>query len=161
QVFNCRGCHAAGGGAIDLEMFLAGCDFVRACETLAGSPAPKSEPKPRQTFRAPLGPIVATYDYTDENGPLLYQVTRHQPKDFRQRKPDPHNPDGGWISNIDDVRLVPYRLPELVEAVGMGVPVFVVEGEKDADTGARLGVIATTNVMGAGKWHSRGADYAP
>lgn len=31
--------------------------------------------------------IVATYDYTDEAGELLFQVLRLVPKDFRQRRP--------------------------------------------------------------------------
>ncbi len=31
-------------------------------------------------------------------------------------------------------------------------PVFIVEGEKDADTLASLGLVATTNPGGAGKW---------
>jgi putative DNA primase/helicase len=32
--------------------------------------------------------IIATYDYTDQDGNLRYQVVRYQPKDFRQRRPD-------------------------------------------------------------------------
>jgi hypothetical protein len=32
--------------------------------------------------------IVATYDYTDESGVLLFQVVRLVPKDFRQRRPN-------------------------------------------------------------------------
>ena len=32
--------------------------------------------------------IVATYDYRDEAGKLLFQVIRLQPKSFRQRHPD-------------------------------------------------------------------------
>ena len=35
---------------------------------------------------APYSPIVATYDYTDEGGALLFQVCRLEPKDFRQRR---------------------------------------------------------------------------
>ncbi len=31
--------------------------------------------------------IVATYDYRDERGTLLYQSVRYEPKDFRQRRP--------------------------------------------------------------------------
>ena len=31
--------------------------------------------------------LVATYDYTDESGDLLYQTCRYQPKNFRQRRP--------------------------------------------------------------------------
>jgi hypothetical protein len=93
--------------------------------------------------------IVATYDYTDERGTLLYQVVRYDPKDFRQRRPDGK---GGWTWSLGDVRRVLYRLPQLVESAADGRPVFIVEGEKDADNLAGLGLVATTCAMGAGKW---------
>jgi AAA domain len=102
-------------------------------------------PRKERPSRAALGPIVATYDYTDLEGKLLYQVTRHDPKDFRQRRRDGN---GGWIWNIRDVPRVPYRWRELV-----GHPsVLIVEGEKDADVGWSLGFPTTTNAGGAGKW---------
>jgi hypothetical protein len=44
-----------------------------------------------------------------------------------------------------------YRLPDLI-AADPAMTVFVVEGEKDADLLASLGLVATTNAMGAGKW---------
>jgi len=90
--------------------------------------------------------IVATYDYRDESGELLFQTVRYQPKDFRQRRADGK---GGWIWNLDAVRVVPYRLPEWREKT----TVYIVEGEKDADGLWRLGLPATCNPMGAGKWH--------
>ena len=93
--------------------------------------------------------LVATYRYADAAGVLLYEVVRFEPKDFRQRRPDGR---GGWIWNLGDVARVLYRLPELVASVADGRPVFVVEGEKDADNLAALGVVATTCAMGAGKW---------
>jgi putative DNA primase/helicase len=37
--------------------------------------------------------IVETFDYCDENGTLLFQVVRFEPKNFRQRRPDGR---GGW-----------------------------------------------------------------
>ncbi len=89
--------------------------------------------------------VTATYDYTDEAGALLYQVVRYEPKDFRCRRPDGA---GGWLYNLDGVRVVPYRLHTLAEASR----VFVDEGEKDTDALADLGLIATTNHGGAGKW---------
>ena len=45
-----------------------------------------------------------------------------------------------------------YRLPDLLAADGRE-PVFIPEGEKDADRLADLGLVATTNPGGAGKWH--------
>ncbi len=94
--------------------------------------------------------IVTTYDYQDEQGTLLYQSVRFNPKEFRQRRPDGN---GSWIWNLDGVRRVPYRLAELVKADRKQL-VFVVEGEKDCDNLSKLGLVATTNPGGAGKWKS-------
>ena len=92
--------------------------------------------------------IVNTYDYRDESGILLFQVVRYEPKAFRQRRPDGK---GGWIWNLDGVRRVPYRLPELLRS-SMQDWVFIVEGEKDVDRLCELGFTATTNPGGACKW---------
>ena len=94
----------------------------------------------------PSSPVVARYDYTDEGGALLYQVQRHEPKRFSQRRPVG---DGGWTYQLGDVRRVLYRLPELL-AYPDGT-VFVCEGEKDADRVAALGHCATT-LAGGSKW---------
>ena len=92
--------------------------------------------------------IVATYDYLDESGKLLFQTLRYEPKDFRQHRPDGQ---GGWIWNLDGVRCVPYRLPELLKS-SMQDFVFIAEGEKDCDRLSGMGFTATTCPMGAGKW---------
>ncbi len=87
------------------------------------------------------GRIVATYDYTDERGELLYQTVRYEPKGFCQRRPDAQ---GGWIWKKGP-RQVLYHLPEVLEAA----IVFVVEGEKDVETLRSHGFVATTNAGGA------------
>ncbi len=88
---------------------------------------------------------IATYDYTDEDGNLLFQVVRFEPKDFRQRRPDGN---GGWIWNTKGVRLVLYHLSQ----VAASPIVYLVEGEKDVETLRRNDLPATCNPMGAGKW---------
>jgi hypothetical protein len=93
--------------------------------------------------------IVDTYDYVDELGTTAFQVVRYEPKDFRQRRPDG---DGGWIWNLDGVRRVLYRLPELIEAIASDRVVFVVEGEKDVGRLCKLNIVATTCPGGANKW---------
>ncbi|NLH99892.1 MAG: AAA family ATPase, partial [Chthonomonadales bacterium] len=93
--------------------------------------------------------IVATYEYTDEQGRLLYEVVRMDPKAFRQRRPDGH---GGHVWDMKGVRRVLYRLPAVLDAVRHRKPVWIVEGEKDADALATIGLCATTNSGGAGKW---------
>ena len=92
----------------------------------------------------PKGGIVATYDYTDADGKLLYQVVRYEPKDFRQRRPDGN---GGWTWKLDERRVL-YRWPELLKYPDGTI--FICEGEKDADRVASLGHCATT--VAAGKW---------
>ncbi len=99
--------------------------------------------------------IVCTYDYCDESGTLLFQVVRYDPKDFRQRRPDGQN---GWIHNLDGVRRIPYRLQELIKA-DMEDPVFIPEGERDVETLRSMGLVATTNPMGAGKWLKEYGEY--
>ena len=89
--------------------------------------------------------IVATYDYRGLDGEVRYQVVRFIPKTFRQRKPDGK---GDWEWSLNGVELCVYRWPEL-----QGKPaVVVVEGEKDAEAAWALGLPATCNAMGAGKW---------
>lgn len=109
----------------------------------------------------PLGHIVATYDYVDESGTVLFQVCRYEPKTFRQRRPDGK---GGWTWSVKGLRQVPYHLPELLKAVSEGRTIAIVEGEKDVDNLRRHGIAATCNAGGAGKWqrefipYLRGAD---
>ena len=102
--------------------------------------------------RPPKPEIVAKYDYHDESGKLLFETVRFFPKDFRQRHPDGK---GSWLWNLKDVRLVPYPLPQLLKASS----VFIVEGEKDADNLAKIGLTATCNPMGAGKWHAEWSKF--
>jgi putative DNA primase/helicase len=117
----------------------------------SNAPSPTARPR-----------TVATYDYTDEGGALLFQAVRKEfpleageskpQKTFRQCRP---NPDklGDVLWNLDGVRLVLYRLPELLGALDDGKRIFFTEGERQADALHALGRPATTNPMGAGKWH--------
>jgi 5S rRNA maturation endonuclease (ribonuclease M5) len=120
-----------GGSVIDWVMHERGCDAAQAMRELSGNNG--------------AAEIVATYDYTDEGGNLLFQCVRFQPKDFRQRQPAGK---GGWIWNLDGAQRVLYRLPEVLKAQ----TVCVAEGEKDCNNLAKLGFVATTNPLGAGKW---------
>jgi len=97
-----------------------------------------------------------SYRYTDEEGEVLFEVVRQSnPKRFLQRRPDG---SGGWIWNTRGIRRVLYRLPEVIAVVKGSEPVYVVEGEKDADNLVNLGLVATTNAGGAGKWRSSYTD---
>jgi putative DNA primase/helicase len=92
-----------------------------------------------------LGEEEAVYRYLDAAGKPLFEVVRFGGKEFRQR-----TPDGRW--GLNGTEPILFRLPQVVRAVRDGVPVWIVEGEKDAQSVEKHGRIATTNPMGAGKW---------
>lgn len=138
----------------------AGCSLEALCTALGITPRQlfavsriASSPATSPRHRAPdtLGDVVATYDYQAVNGTLLFQVVRYFPKTFRQRRPDPHDP-ARWIWNLKGIRPVLYRLPEILTAVQHGETIWIAEGEKDVHRLVALGVSATCNPMGAGKW---------
>lgn len=101
--------------------------------------------------------LEGSWWYRDANGNRLKQVLKYRNPDgsktFKQRKP---KPGGGWEYKVRDVPEVPYRLPELLNSDG---PVFIPEGEKDCDRLADLGLTATCNAGGAGKWRREHATY--
>jgi hypothetical protein len=80
------------------------------------------------------------------------ECCRKEPKSFIQRRP---NGNGGYIYNLKGTRLVPYRLPEIIDAQ----EIIIVEGEKDADNVKALGFTGTTSPMGAKKWRAEFNDY--
>jgi len=123
----------------------AGCEPDAICNALGMQPAALFPPKKRR--RKPAE-IVACYNYRDEKGHILYQVCRLKPKDFRQRTP---KPDGGWQWKVKGVRKVLYRLPEVL-AADANTPIILCEGERDVDRLRKLGLTATCNAGGAGKW---------
>jgi Protein of unknown function (DUF3631)/CHC2 zinc finger len=178
QVFNCRGCGAK-GDVIELVQVLDGVDFNTACTVLAG-PQPKKA-NGHDKDKAKDGSkkvIVGTFEYLDAAGAVVFVKDRIQfqkadgsfvlkdgkpDKVFRQRRPDPDHP-GKWIHNVDGVPVIPYRLPEVIEAISADHTILVVEGEAKADLLAGWNVAATCCAGGAKKWkpeHSeflRGAD---
>ncbi|WP_241836123.1 YfjI family protein [Streptomyces sp. JS01] len=96
--------------------------------------------------------VVAEYPYTDEQGEVLFVVRRLEPgydgerKTFRQYRPD-------GTAGVKGIRRVLYHLPRVLAEAAAGGTVLVVEGEKDVDNLNALGVVATCNVGGAGKWN--------
>jgi hypothetical protein len=125
----------------------AGCTPQAICAAVGLTLADLFPPKETSSGKR----IVATYDYTDAGGNLLFQVVRYLPKDFRQRRPDATTPDG-WTWKTIGVEKVLFRLPEIIRAVAGGKFIFICEGEKDALSMVQRGFDATCNAGGAGKW---------
>ena len=139
--------HATGqsGNAFQFLTEIAGFSKQEAAEhliKLAGLEERKTEEKPQKKE------IVATYEYTDEDGNFLFETIRFEPKSFAQRT----RVNGQWVWKLGRTRRVLYNLPEVLKAIAEGVWIFLVEGEKDVLTLKKYGLVATTCPMGAGKW---------
>jgi RecA-family ATPase len=143
-----------------------------ACTTLAGPPPKNGKDhgaaEPQKFCKAKYPP------YTDESGTVLFYVEHYEyrysdgsfvinkdgkrKKTFIQKRPDPNKP-GEWIYNVDGVRVVPYRLPELIEAIANDQFVIIVEGEAKVEFLRAWNIPATCNAMGAGKWKAEHAEF--
>lgn len=145
-----------GGGALDLitrKTGLTGADrfvWLREHGFKFGDDRTQRNGDGRHRPKKPkLGKLVATFDYTDEANNLIFQVVKYDPKDFRQRQPDGAS---GWKWSVKGVRFVPYQLRDLQQAISESADVIIAEGERDCDRLRSLGIAATTNAGGAGKW---------
>lgn len=146
----------ANDGTILLNCF-AGCAAERVVEAVGLKMADLFIPKEKKET-PPKREIVATYDYRDEQGTLLFQAVRFNPKGFSQRQPDGQ---GGWMYNLRGVRRVLYRLPDLLRELKTRsiASIFICEGEKDVDLLWKKGLLATTSPMGAGKWRDEYTEF--
>jgi hypothetical protein len=100
------------------------------------------------------GSFIAEYIYKTKEGEPSRKVCRTADKQFPQFQWT----GTAWQSGVKGVPILPYRLPELMRA-NVEMPVYIVEGEKDCDALAKIGFVATTNPMGAGKWKSELNNY--
>jgi hypothetical protein len=165
----CNQCFAKNNGdGISALQWAADIDFKAAVKLLADYLGVKTNGRTNGSNKAKKigdsgakkngqSKLIATYDYVDVDGKQRYQVCRFELKDFRQRK---QNQDGRWCWSLKGVERIPYRLNWVAHA-DLAKPIFVVEGEKDADrllqSGA--GIVATCNAGGAGKWDAAWSRY--
>lgn len=95
--------------------------------------------------------IEKEYIYTDEESRILYKVIRYHPKRFSQAQ----YLNGRWENNMNNVKHVPYNLPNIVK----NDIIYWVEGEKDADNLNSIGLVATTTVGGSSGFNKYKKEY--
>lgn len=141
----------------------AGCTFPQICHA-AGVTASwmfekTSQPAKKEKQQKRDLKETGSWIYFDELGETVFRTVRLEDgttkengkpkKEFRQQSPDGK---GGWKGGVKDVRVIPYRLPDVVFSSGI---VLIVEGEKHCDRLAELGFVATCNAGGAADGNSK------
>src|SRR5262249_14059411 len=99
----------------------------------------------------PKGTKVAEFIYRDLKGAPYLRVDKYVTAQGDKAFPQYRLENGQWVKRGKNWPSIPFRLPELL-AAPPGSTVNIGEGEKDALNLATLGLIATTNPGGAGKW---------
>ena len=91
---------------------------------------------------------IVYYTYTDRHGRPVSRKARAYPKKFWNE----HLEDGAWVNGLNGQVPELYNVVQVIGAVKNSKPIWLVEGEKDADSLTRKGQVSTTNFDGAGKW---------
>ncbi len=96
------------------------------------------------------------YTYENADGQPIYEVVRVDDPSGKKIFQRAILSDGTKKNSMKGVQRIPYRLPELLQAQKANQPIFVVEGEKCVEALRGLGLVATTNSGGSGKWGNCG-----
>lgn len=155
-------CHEDGSPSLSLTLSdsgdlicncFAGCDWkaIKLELTNRGILVPIDERKEKAR-------IVATYDYRNAAGDLIFQKVRLEPKSFFIQHP---NGNGKMAKGMGPSKERPlFNLPAVLEAIRKGEPVAICEGEKDAIRFTeKSGIPATTCFEGAPNWRNEYGDY--
>lgn len=176
----CRQCHPQVMDAPALVQWLGrAANFPAAVSLLAG-PAPAFAPPPPPTmidaaprpYRAPahwqtIADYYAYYEPTPEGPVLMYVKERREPgfgdkkRDFYQCRPRPgitsprRSQPGDWYQGRGNPpRLWPYNWPAALQLTE-GAPLLWVDGEKDAKTARRAGLVAVCGPDGGDSWQEQ------
>ncbi len=109
--------------------------------------------------REPLSAYTLTtrYPYCNESGALVFEKLRFELLDpisnLRSKTFRYWDPASRTMSKPLGADALLYRLPQVREGIAAGEVVHSVEGEKDSDAVAALGLVATTHHQGAGNFH--------
>ncbi len=165
----------------------AGCDTERICDAMGikmndlfTEPMDKDGPqrpepsargrKPRKPMQpyAPGGvyfnartraeeKITKVYTYRSEAGDAVLMVARTDAKGFPTCALEA---DGKWYAGRGKWGHLLYNLPEILKEKAEK-PIYIVEGEKDADNMRAMGLAATTSMGGGGKgkWPSEAGEW--
>lgn len=97
--------------------------------------------------------VIAQYVYENEEAQPLFRVNRTSDKKFFQERWT----GSEWVKSLGDTRRVPFRLPELQEAIAEDRIVWILEGEKDVLQAVSKGLTATCTP--GSKWRQEFAEY--
>ena len=110
---------------------------------------------PIEEKKAPRPKQKRAWEYPDRDGNPLVRVVRTDDGTGKKKVWQERWNGKSWVKGIKGVdrsEIPIYRYKDVRSAISVGEPVFIVEGETCADALWKLGIAATTNIGGSGKW---------
>jgi phage/plasmid-associated DNA primase len=101
------------------------------------------------------------WEYPARDGSKLVRVGRVDDGQGNKKIWQERRDGNEWVKGlkgIDKGQIPIYRYTEVREAISQGQTIYIVEGEVCADALWNLGIPATTNIGGAGKWRESYSD---
>jgi hypothetical protein len=96
--------------------------------------------------------LIAEHIYRDEKNEPYLRVRKCLDEKGKKQYPQSYWDGGQWVKGKPKGPKIPYLLSQLL-ATPLTTTIYLVEGEKDADSLAKLGFVATTTSEGAAaKW---------
>lgn len=141
-------CHACGvkGNVVQFQALLQKTDTKDAYKTLMQKYAPPQYDVTVSSYKqnAAAAENTTVYPYCDQQGTVLYELVRLDTK-AGKRYFYRHTPEGARTPiHKKPAQRVPYNLPGILAAGEQGGLLFIVEGEKCAQTLMDHGLLATT-----------------
>lgn len=128
----------------------AGCSYINICDSIGIETKclfPQSIEKIPQVSAEKKPQKTATYPYRNKDGKLICWKERFEPgfngneKSFVWKR---KSEKGEIIKDRKGCEKVLFNMPEILTAIEMNKPIFLVEGEKDVHTLFKCGLIAST-----------------
>ncbi len=141
NVYCCFGCGKGG----DVFTFLAEVKGISSNEAikLLADELKANQPK-KPPFDWKTAKLERTHYYHDGAGAAIVKKDIHKDANGNKQAIFYRMEGGQWVKNLNGLQRPLYRLPELLAAIGQGIPLYWVEGERDADTLIGLGLVSTT-----------------
>ena len=111
--------------------------------------------KPEPWQKKPRPAKTTYYNYPDRAGNPLVRVVRKDDGNGKKTIYQERYDGKQWIKGLGEVKRenIPiYRYSEIKEAIARGEAIFIVEGEGKVNLLWSLGLPATCNIAGSGKW---------
>lgn len=151
NIWKCFGC-GKGGDAIQFIREYKNMDYVQACNYLGielDKERQQVESNKEKVIKKALGcfkdhKLIDIYQFTNEVGEVVYYKVKLLPQDSKNKITPYFSIVNNKVEAKRNHEEIPYNLYEILRAITNNKDIFIVEGEKDAETLKYLGYKATS-----------------